>query len=614
MKKKTIILTSIVGISILVGFFVIKSRSQFDVPEYSSVVAEVEDLYQTVSETGAVIADLEVRYGWEVSGRVVAVEKEVGDDVNIGDVIARLDSTQQDARVSEAQSRLAAARSSLLLELAGPSDEQKAQSQAAVAQAEASVQQAQVDLAKAESNGQTSIRSAEIALADAQANLVNTGNTNQQAITAAYEDALQDANGAVIDALSAMASMSNIQQSYSELTNSSPTALALATKKGQAVEALVGVPDAGRWRSDQIINQHGGVRGDVEALLASVSPSHVAIDAMLIRLQYTLRTMIAALDTASVALNASNDASASDKTTIETERSSIETELATVTNAVQTIKAALLSDQSGADSKQLAYEKAIIELDNAREIAAQNVAAAEALVQVREAALQQSQASYNALVAPPRDVDLGALRANVSRELASLQQYQADQEKTKLVALSDGVISTLSIDVGETIAANQEVLAIISPALSIEVDVSESDIAKVQLNDKVSITLDSFGDDITFAGHVVRIDPAQTEISGVIYYKTDIVFDTTNNKDIRPGMTANIDIQTDVVRQAVVVPQRAILEENGERYVRVVEDPEKGIFRRQPVTMGLRGDNGLVHITSGLSGGEEVVTFVKEIE
>lgn len=609
-RRKGLLIGGLILLVIVLGAMMRQSRSA--AVEYSSVTAEQQDLLQTVSETGSVVADLAVEYGWEMSGRVIRVDKEVGDDVTAGDVIAQLENTQQRARLSEAQSRLASAQAALRLELAGPSNEQRAQSAAGVAQAEATLQQARVDLEKTIINSNASIRSAEIALADAEAALTNTGNTNQQAIDAAYQDGLQEANGAVIDSLSAMAVMSNIQHSYSDLTNSSATALQLATKKGQAVQALVGVPNAGKWRTDQIVNERGGVRGDVDRLLGQLNPDEAAIDRLLLDTQDMLNKMKAALDEMVVSLNATPDSSSTDKTSINTERASIDTELTAIVNAQQGISSAKLSDQSGSDTKQLAFEKATIDLDNAIQRAEQDVAASEAVVQVREAALQQSQAAYDALVAPPRDVDVGSLRANVSRELASVRQYQEDFDKTSLKALSDGVISELAVEVGENITANQQVVTIISPTLSIEVDVSESDIAKVAIDDPVMITLDAFGDDVLFNGHVLRVEPAETEISGVIYYKTDIVIDDADGRNIRPGMTANIDIETDKVENVVVVPQRAILEENGDRYVRIVTNAEKGEFEKKEVTLGLRGDSGLVEVKTGLRAGEEVVTFVKE--
>ena len=46
----------------------------------------------------------------------------------------------------------------------------------------------------------------------------------------------------------------------------------------------------------------------------------------------------------------------------------------------------------------------------------------------------------------------------------------------------------------------------------IEVLVSEADIAKVEKDDEVIITLDAFGDETEFTGIVYFIEPAETEV------------------------------------------------------------------------------------------------------
>ena len=135
------------------------------------------------------------------------------------------------------------------------------------------------------------------------------------------------------------------------------------------------------------------------------------------------------------------------------------------------------------------------------------------------------------------------------------------------------------------------------------------------IGDRVLFTLDAFGDDQEFVGSVARIDPAQTEISGVVYYNTDIVIDeytssTTSTPEIRPGMTANIEIDTDRSAGALVIPERAILEKNGLKIVRVLTNKETANFVEREIRTGIRGNGGQIEILSGLAEGEEIITFI----
>ena len=123
------------------------------------------------------------------------------------------------------------------------------------------------------------------------------------------------------------------------------------------------------------------------------------------------------------------------------------------------------------------------------------------------------------------------------------------------------------------------------------------------------ITLDAYGDDLKFAGEVAFIEPAETVIQDVIYYKVKVSF-LPGDTDIKSGMTANAVITTARLDNVLLIPGRAIIERNGSgKFVRILADNQA--FEKA-VTVGLRGDEGLVEIKSGLAEGEQVITFTKE--
>jgi len=58
------------------------------------------------------------------------------------------------------------------------------------------------------------------------------------------------------------------------------------------------------------------------------------------------------------------------------------------------------------------------------------------------------------------------------------------------------------------------------------------------------MTLDALGPDEKFAGQIIKINPAETVVSGVIYYQITSIFDAEDER-IKSGMTVNLDIETD---------------------------------------------------------------------
>ena len=178
------------------------------------------------------------------------------------------------------------------------------------------------------------------------------------------------------------------------------------------------------------------------------------------------------------------------------------------------------------------------------------------------------------------------------------------------------MVTEVNVSAGEqTSASEPEVKMLATENYEIEVDIPESDIAKVTVGDRSEIVLDAFTDEDLFEGTVTTINPAQTEIQDVIYYRVTVSFAAQQPagvsglvEQIKPGMTADVTIETDRKENALVIPSRAIKEKNGDKVVTVLEN---GQAVDKVVTIGLRGDEGFVEILTGLQAGDEIVTFVR---
>lgn len=227
-----------------------------------------------------------------------------------------------------------------------------------------------------------------------------------------------------------------------------------------------------------------------------------------------------------------------------------------------------------------------------------NVSQAEAGVSAAKVALEVQKASYDSLIAPPREVDIAYYRA-------VLEGAKANRNKAIIYAPINGIVTKINKKAGESISTAETMIEMLSPHYEIDVDIPETDVVKLSLNDDAEITLDSLGKDVKFFGKVINIDPAATDIQGVVYYKVKVSLDENGDERVKPGMTANVVINTDMRENALYIPSRAVLSNNGDsKYVRVLEGKE---VVEKEVVLGIKGDNGLVEIISGLSEGEEII-------
>ena len=77
-------------------------------------------------------------------------------------------------------------------------------------------------------------------------------------------------------------------------------------------------------------------------------------------------------------------------------------------------------------------------------------------------------------------------------------------------------------------------------------------------------------------------------------------------------MSDTLDVKTFATEQdnVLIAPSRAIIQKNGDgKYIRILVGRK---LVEVPVTVGLRGDGGMVEILSGAKEGDEVITFIKE--
>ncbi len=167
-------------------------------------------------------------------------------------------------------------------------------------------------------------------------------------------------------------------------------------------------------------------------------------------------------------------------------------------------------------------------------------------------------------------------KSNYEATLAQQSQLQTRFEKqmdylkkAKIVAPMNGVITYLSCEVGEIAQAQtaytqgRKLMTIADLSVfEVEIDVDETEIAKIKLGQISEIKVDAFRD-TTYKGTVEEIGNSATMIGeGTENYTTNfrvkIKFVETN-QDIRPGMSASVDITTDKSENTVLIPYASVV-------------------------------------------------------
>lgn len=284
-----------------------------------------------------------------------------------------------------------------------------------------------------------------------------------------------------------------------------------------------------------------------------------------------------ALDTASGALGIIRGAceaplyqsrvSSTDKTSLDTHRTNINTALTNITNSQQNISSMKLSQASA------------------------------------EGALNKAQNELSKLKAPPRQEDIDLYQSQVKQAQAKVNILNVQIQDSTILVPTAGQITKVNKRTGEIVQATETVISILprSP-FQIEVDIYEEDIVKVKIGNPVDIKLTAFPDR-TFQGKVITIDPAEKLIEGVVYYEINIDFEEAP-PEIKPGMTADITVKTDLRENVLTVPKTAIEKKDDQVIIQILKD--KKIEERQ-IQIGLEGSNDLVEVISGIQEGEEIV-------
>jgi membrane fusion protein (multidrug efflux system) len=191
--------------------------------------------------------------------------------------------------------------------------------------------------------------------------------------------------------------------------------------------------------------------------------------------------------------------------------------------------------------------------------------------------------------------------SNVAVSQAAVDLAKTQLEKTVIAAPFSGIIGIRRVSVGEYVAIGHDLVGLedIDP-IKAEFRVPEKFLPAVQVGQTIEVRVDAFPGE-QFPGKVYAIDP-RIDIAGrSILIRAEVAND---DQRLRPGLFARVTLIFELKKDALSVPETALMPEGSDKFVYKVVD---GKAMKTQVTIGVRRE-GRVEIVSGLSRGDEVVT------
>jgi RND family efflux transporter MFP subunit len=243
------------------------------------------------------------------------------------------------------------------------------------------------------------------------------------------------------------------------------------------------------------------------------------------------------------------------------------------------------------------------------------IAVAEQAVRRGEIELKRAEQLGERQLVPRQQVEdatlsLQGAKAQLEKSRRDAAVVETDLLYTVIRAPISGTVASVSTQEGETVAAAFAaptfVTIIADHALHLIAMVDETDIANVRPSNRVTFSVEAYPAR-EFEGHVERIAPKATIVSGVVNYEVMVAVDSPADV-LKPDMTANISIRT-AERQALVVPNAAVGREGDDRFVFV---DQAGALTKRSVSVGVR-EAAVTEIKKGLTVSDRVLTSAPPI-
>lgn len=546
--------TAALGVVALVLAFLIGRDALF--PPAVSTAANIRTtnvsvgtVRSVVSATGSLVPLTAINLGFKSSGEVAEVDVHVGDRVAAGQVLAKIDPTNAQTALDQANATLAQAESNLANTVNGT----------ALVQAQHSLQQAQQAYNDTANQVATTNQNDQNQLSSDQ-NQYNSDNAQLAADQASYwyqqyQPSLQSwqnqFNGAQADYRA---------QGCSSTTNYNGTPPA---------------PAPSNWSSCQSdVNSMSSAQGHI----ACIQQGGISCTTQEQQMAAAYKAVIA--DQARMAGDVNRISADQQKLSIDqmSGQRSLDQAQNAITNAQDGINSQSVNRGTTIQAEQASVQVAQDNVKTAQKNldgAVMTAPFAGIVTAVNGAVGDTASASNNATV----------LNGTGSSSPSSSASSSSSSSNSSSAGSGSGFITLSDISAFQVVAP-----------------FAEADASRVQPGQAASINFDAV-QNLTLPAHVALVAPSSTVTSNVVNYNVTFTLDQTDPR-LKSGMTSNIVDTVASASGVLVVPNSALTRVGSRAFVTVLDSSGKQV--RQQVQTGVTGDSS-TQITSGVTSGQKIV-------
>lgn len=184
---------------------------------------------------------------------------------------------------------------------------------------------------------------------------------------------------------------------------------------------------------------------------------------------------------------------------------------------------------------------------------------------------------------------------------AQMERDRVRLAKTRLVAPFSGVLGLRQVSMGDYVSPGQALINLeaIDP-IKLDFKIPEKYAAQASAGLQIEARVEAYPGR-AFAGEVYAVDAKMDESTRTVKMRARL---PNGDHALKPGMFARIELNLGTARDAVFVPEQALVAKGSQAFVFRVED-NKAVMT--PVKVGQRRP-GSAEIVEGLAGGEWIVT------